>query len=55
MMLSIVATGRRSLAHDPELLDLVLTLYVVSRTRIAQSIFGSIQEYAGFERKAWLE
>ena len=28
---------------------------VVSRTRIAQSIFGSIQEYAGFERKAWLE
>ena len=28
---------------------------VVSRTRIAQSIFGSIEEYAGFERKAWLE
>jgi hypothetical protein len=28
---------------------------VVSRTRIAQSIFGSIQEYAGFEREAWLE
>lgn len=28
---------------------------VVSRTRIARSIFGSIQEYAGFERKAWLE
>ena len=28
---------------------------VVSRTRIAQSIFGSIQEYVGFERKAWLE
>jgi hypothetical protein len=28
---------------------------VVSRTRIVQSIFGSIQEYAGFERQAWLE
>jgi hypothetical protein len=28
---------------------------VVSRTRIVQSIFGSIQEYAGFERDAWLE
>jgi hypothetical protein len=27
---------------------------VVSRTRIVQSIFGSIQEYAGFERDAWL-
>jgi len=23
--------------------------------RIVQSIFGSIQEYAGFEREAWLE
>jgi hypothetical protein len=28
---------------------------VVSRTRIVQSIFGSIQEYAGFDRQAWLE
>jgi hypothetical protein len=28
---------------------------VVSRTRIVQGIFGSIQEYAGFEREAWLE
>jgi hypothetical protein len=28
---------------------------VVSRTRIVQSIFGSTQEYAGFERQAWLE
>ena len=28
---------------------------VVSRTRIVQSIFGSIQEHAGFEREAWLE
>jgi transposase-like protein len=28
---------------------------VVSRTRIVQSIFGSIQEYAGFERPVWLE
>ena len=28
---------------------------VVSRTRIVQSIFGSIQEYAGFERPTWLE
>jgi hypothetical protein len=28
---------------------------VVSRTRVVQSIFGSIQQYAGFERKAWLE
>ena len=27
----------------------------VSRTRIVQSIYGSIQEYAGFERPAWLE
>jgi len=25
------------------------------RTRVVQSIFGSIQEYAGFEREAWLE
>lgn len=28
---------------------------VVNRTRVVQSIFGSIQEYAGFERPAWLE
>jgi transcriptional regulator with XRE-family HTH domain len=28
---------------------------VVSRTWVLQSIFGSIQEYAGFERQAWLE
>jgi hypothetical protein len=27
----------------------------VSRTRVTQSIYGSIQEYAGFERDAWLE
>jgi transposase-like protein len=27
----------------------------VSRTRVAQSIYGSIQEYAGFERPGWLE
>jgi hypothetical protein len=28
---------------------------VVSRTRVTQSIYGAIQEYAGFEREAWLE
>jgi hypothetical protein len=28
---------------------------VVNRTRIVQSIYGSIQEYAGFDRPAWLE
>jgi transcriptional regulator with XRE-family HTH domain len=28
---------------------------VVSRTWVLQSILGSIQEYAGFERQAWLE
>jgi transposase-like protein len=27
----------------------------VCRTRVVQSIFGSIQQYAGFEREAWLE
>jgi len=27
----------------------------VNRTRIVQSIYGSIQEYAGFDRPAWLE
>jgi transcriptional regulator with XRE-family HTH domain len=27
----------------------------VSRTRVVQSIFGSIQEYAGFERDDWLD
>jgi transposase-like protein len=27
----------------------------VSRTRVTQSIYGSIQEYAGFTREAWLE
>jgi transposase-like protein len=27
----------------------------VCRTRVVQSVFGSIQEYAGFERRAWLE
>jgi transposase-like protein len=27
----------------------------VSRTRVLQSIYGSIQEYGGFERPAWLE
>jgi hypothetical protein len=26
----------------------------VSRTRVVQSIFGSIQEYGGFTREAWL-
>jgi len=28
---------------------------VVSRTRIVQSIYGGIEEIAGFERDAWLE
>jgi hypothetical protein len=27
----------------------------VARTRVIQSIYGAIQEYAGFERPAWLE
>jgi hypothetical protein len=27
----------------------------VTRTRVIQSIYGSIQEYAGFDREAWLE
>jgi len=27
----------------------------VSRTRVIQSIFGSIQEYAGFDRETWLD
>jgi hypothetical protein len=27
----------------------------VCRTRVVQSVFGAIQEYAGFEREAWLE
>jgi hypothetical protein len=27
----------------------------VARTRVIQSIYGSIQEYAGFDREAWLE
>lgn len=26
----------------------------VSKTRITQSVYGAIQEYAGFEREAWL-
>lgn len=28
---------------------------VVSRTRVIQSIYGSIQEYGGFERPEWLD
>jgi len=28
---------------------------VVSRTWVLQSILGSIQEYAGFDREAWLD
>jgi hypothetical protein len=28
---------------------------VVSRTRVVQSIYGAIQEYAGFTRLAWLD
>jgi hypothetical protein len=28
---------------------------VVNRTAVVQSIFGAIQEYAGFEREAWLD
>jgi transposase-like protein len=28
---------------------------VVNKTRVVQSIYGSIQEYAGFDRPAWLE
>jgi len=27
----------------------------VSRTRVVQSIFGSIQEYGGFEREGWVD
>jgi hypothetical protein len=27
----------------------------VTRTRVVQSIYGSIQEYAGFDREAWLD
>jgi len=27
----------------------------VTRTRVIQSIYGAIQEYAGFKREAWLE
>ena len=27
----------------------------VTRTRVIQSIYGSIQQYAGFEREAWLD
>jgi transposase-like protein len=27
----------------------------VSRTRVIQSIYGSIQQYVGFDREAWLE
>jgi transposase-like protein len=27
----------------------------VNKTRVVQSIYGSIQEYAGFERPAWLD
>jgi transposase-like protein len=27
----------------------------VTRTRVIQSIYGAIQEYAGFDREAWLE
>jgi hypothetical protein len=27
----------------------------VSRTRVIQSIYGAIQEYADFEREAWLD
>ena len=28
---------------------------VVSRTAVVQSVFGAIQEYAGFERREWLD
>jgi hypothetical protein len=28
---------------------------VVNRTRVVQSIYGAIQEYAGFDRPAWLD
>jgi hypothetical protein len=28
---------------------------VVSQTRVVQSIFGAIQEYAGFRRNDWLD
>jgi hypothetical protein len=28
---------------------------VVNRTAVVQSIWGPIQEYAGFRRDAWLE
>jgi hypothetical protein len=27
----------------------------VNRTRVGKSIYGSIQEYAGFDRPGWLE
>jgi hypothetical protein len=28
---------------------------VVSRTHVVQSLYGSIQEYVGFTREAWLD
>jgi hypothetical protein len=28
---------------------------VVYRTSVVQSIYGAIQEYAGFDRPAWLD
>jgi hypothetical protein len=28
---------------------------VVNRTSVVQSIYGAIQEYAGFDRPAWLD
>jgi hypothetical protein len=28
---------------------------VVNRTRVVQSIYGAIQEYAGFDRPVWLD
>jgi hypothetical protein len=31
------------------------TALVVNSTQILQTIYGSIQEYAGFERPEWLD
>ena len=52
---SAVAVSRASLGKRRGVLPYGTCRLIVSDVRIAQTIFGSIQEYAGFDRPEWLE
>ena len=47
--------SRQSLGKRTNMLPYGTCRVVVSRTSVVQSIYGAIQEYAGFTRQTWLD